>query len=49
MNVQEYLSHDKVHALNKEIIRAALQGNVLIKKDIVGYQVDKSEFEIFLP
>lgn len=50
MDIHEYLSHDRVHALNKEIIRTALlKGNVLLKKDVEGYPVDKTEYEIFLP
>mgnify|MGYP000845574507 CR=1 FL=1 len=49
MDIDEYLSHEHVHALNKEIVRAALSGHHLYKKDVEGYPVDKNEYEIFLP
>lgn len=49
MDIDEYLAHDRVHALNKEIIQAALKNTHLVKKDIEGYPVDRTEYEIFLP
>ena len=49
MDLDTYLSHKNVHALNKEIVRAALTKKVLLNKDIEGYEVDKSIFEIYLP